>query len=70
MSTLETGPVAELVERLMRLPTIGRKTAQRIAFYLLKAPAGDSHELADAIHGVDVLGHGVELVGGKGADYC
>lgn len=33
----------------MRLPTIGRKTAQRIAFYLLKAPVDDSRALADAI---------------------
>lgn len=49
MSTLETGPVAELVERLTRLPTIGRKTAQRLAFYLLKAPAAEARELAEAI---------------------
>lgn len=33
----------------MRLPTIGRKTAQRLAYYLLKAPAAESRELADAI---------------------
>ena len=49
MSTLETGPVADLVERLIRLPTIGRKTAQRLAYYLLKAPEAESRELAEAI---------------------
>lgn len=49
MSTLETGPVADLVDRLTRLPTIGRKTAQRLAYYLLKAPESEARELADAI---------------------
>jgi len=48
-TTLDTGPVAELIERLTRLPTVGRKTAQRLAFYLLKAPASESQELAAAI---------------------
>jgi recombination protein RecR len=49
VSTLDTGPVADLVDRLTRLPTIGRKTAQRLAFYLLKAPEQEARELADAI---------------------
>ena len=49
VSTLDTGPVADLVDRLTRLPTIGRKTAQRLAFYLLKAPEIEARELADAI---------------------
>lgn len=48
-TTLDTGPVAELIERLTRLPTVGRKTAQRLAFYLLKAPESESKELAAAI---------------------
>jgi recombination protein RecR len=34
---------------LQRLPTIGRKTAQRLAFYLLKAPASETQELAEAL---------------------
>lgn len=49
MSTLDSGPVADLIERLTRLPSIGRKTAQRLAFYLLKAPAAEAQALADAI---------------------
>ena len=49
MSYIESGPVAELIDRLQRLPTIGRKTAQRLAFYLLKAPASETQELADAL---------------------
>ena len=46
MSFTETGSLADLIERLQRLPTVGRKTAQRLAFYLLKAPAGEAQELA------------------------
>lgn len=49
MSTLDSGPVAELIDRLTRLPSIGRKTAQRLAFYLLKAPPAEAQGLADAI---------------------
>ncbi len=49
MSYTESGPVADLIDRLQRLPTIGRKTAQRLAFYLLKAPASETRELAEAL---------------------
>lgn len=52
MSYTESGPVADLIERLQRLPTIGRKTASRLAFYLLKAPPAEAQELADAIRQV------------------
>ena len=45
----QSGPVEELVERLTRLPSIGRKTAHRLAYYLLKAAPDESHELAAAI---------------------
>lgn len=41
----------ELVAELARLPGIGRKTAQRLAFYLLKQPAEDVERLAQAIRG-------------------
>jgi recombination protein RecR len=37
------------IEHLSRLPTIGRKTAQRIALWLLKQPEGETLELARAI---------------------
>ncbi|TMK57233.1 MAG: recombination protein RecR [Actinobacteria bacterium] len=43
------GPVQALVDELGRLPGIGPKSAQRIAFYLLKAPAEDAKRLAHAI---------------------
>ncbi len=38
-----------LTERLSRLPGIGRRSAQRIAFYLLKTPAEEAELLAEAI---------------------
>ena len=44
--------VARLIESLQRLPGIGPKTAQRLAFHLLKQPASAVHDLADAL--VDV----------------
>lgn len=49
---LETGPLADLVERLTHLPSIGRKTAQRLAFFLLKAPPEEAEQLAAAIRDV------------------
>lgn len=42
-------PVARLVEALQRLPGIGPKTAQRLTFFLLKRPADEVSELADAV---------------------
>jgi recombination protein RecR len=42
-------PVARLIEAFARLPGIGPKTAQRLTFFLLRAPAEVSEELADAL---------------------
>ena len=42
-------PLAELIRELQKLPTVGQKTAQRLAFYMLKAPAEDAARLANAI---------------------
>jgi recombination protein RecR len=47
---LYTSPALEtVIERLSSLPTIGRKTAQRLALFLLKQPREDVMALADAI---------------------
>lgn len=43
------GPVQDLIDAFRRLPGIGYKSAQRLAFHLLKAPAEEAHSLADAI---------------------
>ena len=48
-STPQTSAMARLVERLARLPGIGNRSAQRLAFYLLKASAEEANELAAAI---------------------
>ncbi|MBI4213730.1 MAG: recombination protein RecR [Chloroflexi bacterium] len=42
-------PVARLVHALARLPGIGPKTAQRLAFFLLRQPLELSQELAEAV---------------------
>ncbi|MEM8902971.1 MAG: recombination mediator RecR [Actinomycetota bacterium] len=42
-------PVQELIDELGRMPGIGPKSAQRIAFHLLKLPARDANRLAAAI---------------------
>ena len=42
-------PMARLIEELKRLPGIGTKSAQRVAFHLLKADDGDAERLAAAI---------------------
>jgi len=42
-------PISRLVERLARLPGIGEKTAQRLAFHLMRAEPAYARELAQAI---------------------
>jgi len=44
-----TPPVQVLIDELGRLPGIGPKSAQRIAFHLLKVPDDDAARLAHAI---------------------
>ncbi|MFH1220582.1 MAG: recombination mediator RecR [Candidatus Eisenbacteria bacterium] len=41
--------IERLVQELAKMPTIGRRTAQRIALYLLKAPREEVTALVDAI---------------------
>ena len=43
------GPVQALIDELGRLPGVGPKSAQRIAFYLLKAAPEDAKRLAASI---------------------
>ncbi|MGH9579703.1 MAG: recombination mediator RecR [Terriglobales bacterium] len=43
-------PLARLIEELKKLPGIGSKSAQRLAFHILRAEAGDADALAAAIH--------------------
>ena len=45
-------PIARLVKELAKLPGIGEKSAQRLAFHILKAGPGYASDLAEAIAGV------------------
>jgi recombination protein RecR len=49
------GPVQELIDELGRLPGVGPKSAQRIAFHILRVESVDALRLADAIK--DVKAH-------------
>ncbi|MBV8072281.1 MAG: recombination protein RecR [Acidobacteriaceae bacterium] len=42
-------PLARLIQECKRLPGIGQKSAQRIAFHLLRTPREDAEHLAQAI---------------------
>jgi recombination protein RecR len=42
-------PLSRLIEELRKIPGIGAKSAQRIAFYLLGLPSEDADRLAEAI---------------------
>lgn len=42
-------PVARLIEEFAKLPGIGPKTAQRLAFYMLSAPVDAPRQLANAL---------------------
>ena len=45
------GPIQDLIDELSRLPGIGPKSAQRLAFHIVKAPAEDARRLAEALIG-------------------
>ena len=44
--------IQQLITELSKLPGIGTRTAQRLAFHLLRATPEDANALADAIHDV------------------
>jgi len=52
MSSAYTATLNKLVEEFGRLPGIGPKTAERLAFHILKAEAPEAMALADAIRNV------------------
>jgi recombination protein RecR len=45
-------PLTDLIDQLRRLPGIGTKGAQRLAFHILKTPREETERLCDAIRGV------------------
>ncbi|SDB83379.1 DNA replication and repair protein RecR [Sanguibacter gelidistatuariae] len=57
------GAVQDLIDELGRLPGIGPKSAQRIAFHLLAADADDARRLADALTEVKLRVRFCEICG-------
>jgi recombination protein RecR len=49
MAAIYAAPVQALIDELGRLPGIGPKSAQRIAFHLIKLPVDDADRLSRAI---------------------
>ncbi len=48
-ATSAAAPVARLIDEFHKLPGIGPKSAQRLTYHLLRAPAEDARALAEAI---------------------
>jgi len=44
--------LARLIDELQRLPGIGRKSAQRLAFHILKTPRDEAERLVEAVRDV------------------
>ncbi len=49
---MHPGPIQRLITELSRLPGIGQRTAQRLAFHILRSEDADAFGLADAIREV------------------
>jgi len=47
-----TKPVAQVIEEFARLPGIGRKSAERLAYHILRIPKAEAFALASAIRAV------------------
>jgi len=43
------GPLARLIDELSKMPTVGPKTAQRLAFHILRLTQDEAQALAEAI---------------------
>ena len=51
-------PVAKLIDEFKRLPGVGHKSAQRLAFYILRRPEEDID--VQALHGLFVIGQAAD----------
>jgi recombination protein RecR len=68
------GPVQDLIDALRRLPGIGAKSAQRLAFHLLRAPAEEASALSEAIRSakekVSICGECFNVSEGERCKFC
>ena len=46
---MSAAPVERLINELSKLPGVGRKTATRLAYHILRRPAADAEALAEAL---------------------
>ena len=68
-------PIARMAQQLSRLPGIGAKTAQRLAYHIVSLPEDQVHRLASAIwqgqQGGEILLDLRQLHGGRSLpDLC
>ena len=49
MMTTSAKPLVRLLEALEKLPGVGPRSAERMAFYLLRTPRDEARQLAQAI---------------------
>jgi recombination protein RecR len=56
-------PVSRLIDELKRLPGIGQKTAQRLAFHLMRVDGEEALALAEAIRGARESVHACPVCG-------
>jgi recombination protein RecR len=64
-------PLARLIQEFKRLPGVGQKSAQRLAFHVLRAPREDAERFAQAIFDVkDKLGLCVQCNNISDAELC
>ena len=47
-----TGPLQRLIDEVMKLPGIGRRSAERIAFHILKTPTEEALGLAESLRDI------------------
>jgi len=49
---IQPEPLTRLIEQFQRLPGVGRKSAQRLAFHILRTPREDAERLCEAVRDV------------------
>ena len=57
------GPVSRLMDELAKLPGVGRKSAERMAYHILRAAPEDARGLAEAVRDVRERVHACSICG-------
>lgn len=74
MAVDQQGLLGRLIKELVRLPGIGHKSAQRLAFHLMKMEREEALRLADAIRavkeGLSFCRHCRNIAEGEACEFC